>query len=228
MRVAVITVGDEILAGDITDTNASWLAASLTERGVTVGRMATVPDEREAIAGTVAELAAAFDAVVVTGGLGPTHDDLTLEGVAAAFDRPVVDDEKVRAYLDSEGYRDYAERGESATRFPEGARLLENEVGVAPGAVVENVYVLPGVPAEMQAMFESVAGEFDGELEHTEFVAADEPESRLVERFEAVRERFDVKIGSYPGDGVRIKVRGADPEEVTAASEWLRERVDQR
>jgi len=226
MRVAVVTVGDEILAGDITDTNASWLAAALTERGVSVERMATVPDEESAIAATIETLADEFDAVVVTGGLGPTHDDLTLDGVAAAFSREMVDSEDVRAYLDSEGYRDYAERGTSATRFPSEAELIPNTEGVAPGAVVENVYVFPGVPDEMKAMFGSVADAFAGERRHTEFVRAAEPESRLVDRLDGARERFDVTLGSYPGDGVRIKVQGTDQEEVSAASAWLRERVE--
>jgi len=225
MRVALITVGDEILAGDITDTNAAWLASTLAERGAAVERMVTVPDVRETIAETVGDLASDFDAVVVTGGLGPTHDDVTLDGVAAAFDREIVDSEQVRAYLDSEGYRSYANRGERATMFPKGARLLENEVGVAPGAVVENVYVFPGVPAEMQAMFDAVADEFEGERRHTEYVHADEPESRLVERFETLQREFEVAVGSYPGDGVKVKIQGTDPEEVEAAREWLEARV---
>ncbi len=225
MRVALISVGDEILAGDITDTNAAWLAESLAERGAAVRRMVTVPDVRETIAGTVADLAGEFDAVVVTGGLGPTHDDVTLDGVAAAFDTKMVDSEQVRAYLDSEGYRSYARRGERATMFPDGARLLENEVGVAPGAVLENVYVFPGVPAEMRAMFEAIADEFEGERRHTEYVHANEPESRLVERFETVQREFDVDVGSYPGDGVKVKIQGTDPDEVTAAKEWLATRV---
>jgi molybdenum cofactor synthesis domain-containing protein len=228
MQVAIVSVGDEILAGDITDTNAAWLARRLTEVGVTVRRMATVPDEIEAIEATVGDLAERFDAVLVTGGLGPTHDDVTLDGVAAALGREMVEDPDVVAYFESEGYADYAERGERATYLPEGARLLPNEAGVAPGAAVENVYVFPGIPDEMEPMFDSVADEFGGQRRHATVVHADEPESALVDRMNDLRDRFDVAVGSYPGDGVRIKIHGTDPEEVDAAAAWLRERVDYR
>jgi molybdenum cofactor synthesis domain-containing protein len=228
MEVALVSVGDEILAGDITDTNAAWLARRLAAVGVTVRRMVTLPDEVEEIATTVGELADRFDAVLVTGGLGPTHDDVTLDGVAAALRREMIEDPDAVAYFESGDYGDYAERGERATFLPDGARLLPNEAGVAPGAVVENVYVFPGVPAEMEAMFEAVVDEFGGERRHATVVHADEPESALVGRMNDLRDRFDVAVGSYPGDGVRIKVHGTDPEEVAAAVDWLRERVDYR
>jgi molybdopterin-biosynthesis enzyme MoeA-like protein len=91
---------------------------------------------------------------------------------------------------------------------------------------VESTYVLPGVPAEMRAMFERVADEFEGERQHVETVFAAEPESELVERFEQVQAEFDVTVGSYPGDGVRIRVSATDQDAVESAATWLRERVD--
>ena len=84
MRVAIVTVGDELLVGDTVNTNAAWLGERLHERGVEVGRVAVLPDRVADIARVVNEFRAEFDAVIVTGGLGPTHDDLTMEGVAAA------------------------------------------------------------------------------------------------------------------------------------------------
>jgi len=226
MRVGVVTVGDEILAGDVTDTNAAWLGRRLTERGATVRRMLTVPDEVETIAAAVAEYSAEYDAVVVTGGLGPTHDDKTMAGVAAAFDRELAEHPDAVAYFRDHDEYEAADLVTGTTHLPDGARLLPNEEGVAPGAVVENVYVMPGVPGEMRAMFETVAGEFAGEITHVEVVEADEPESALLDRIEAVQERFDVGVGSYPGETVRIKLRGTDPEAVRAARDWLGERVD--
>ncbi|MFB6167476.1 MAG: competence/damage-inducible protein A [Haloferacaceae archaeon] len=226
MRVAVVPVGDEILAGEITDTNSQWLCARLAERGVDVERITTVPDRVADIAQVVNEYRAAYDAVVVTGGLGPTHDDLTMEGVAAAVGRPVEEHEGALAWLTGAGGYSADDLAEGTGDLPAGARFLENDVGVAPGAVVESIYVLPGVPDEMKAMFERVAPEFSGERTHVEAVVADEPESALIDRMETVQERFDVTVGSYPGETVRLRVRSRDPEAAARAAAWLRERVD--
>jgi len=226
VRVAIVTVGDEILAGEITDTNSRWLCERLAERGVDVERITTVPDRVADIARVVNEYRAAYDAVVVTGGLGPTHDDLTMAGVAAAVGRDVVEHEAALSWLTGEGGYSRDDLAEGTADIPEGARFVENDAGVAPGAVVESVYVLPGVPDEMEAMFERVADEFSGERTHTETVAADEPESALVDRLAAVRERFDVTVGSYPGETVQLRVRSHDADEARRAAAWLRERVD--
>jgi len=99
MQVAVVTVGDELLAGDTENTNASWLGTRLTERGADVRRVVVVPDDEDAIAAEVSTLADRYDAVVVTGGVGPTHDDVTMDGVAAAFDREMVEHADAVAYL---------------------------------------------------------------------------------------------------------------------------------
>jgi molybdenum cofactor synthesis domain-containing protein len=224
MQVALVTVGDELLAGDTVNTNAAWLGRRLRERGVDVERSTTVPDRRADIARVVNEYRAAYDAVIVTGGLGPTHDDLTMEGVAAALGRGVERNEAALEWLSEHGGYSHEDLAEGTAELPVGARPLHNEVGVAPGCVVEGVYVLPGVPDEMEAMFESVAEEFDGEVKHVAFVEAAEPESGLVGRFEELRERFDVKVGSYPGEFVRVKLEG-EKREVERAAEWLRERV---
>lgn len=226
MHVAIVTVGDELLAGDITDTNATWLAHRLDESGATVTRIVTVPDRRGAIAEAVRTAATRWDAVIVTGGLGPTHDDLTLEGVGAAFDREIVRHDEAAAALAEQGY-DSADRLEGTADLPEGSRVLPNTEGVAPGAAIENVYVFPGVPSEMKAMFEAVADEFGGERRYVRTVAAAEPESALVDRLETVRDRFSVTVGSYPGESVRVKLQSTDRDAVDAAAEWLADRVEE-
>ena len=96
MEVAILTVGDEVLAGDTANTNATWLAGRLTDRGATVVRLLTLPDDRELIAETIRDWTDAFDAVVVTGGLGGTHDDVTVDALADAFGRNLVVDDEVR------------------------------------------------------------------------------------------------------------------------------------
>ncbi|MFB6107810.1 MAG: competence/damage-inducible protein A [Haloplanus sp.] len=226
MRVALVTVGDELLSGDTVNTNAAWLCDRLDERGVRVERVTTVPDRIADIARVVNEYRADYDAVLVTGGVGPTHDDVTMAGVAAAVGRPVEPHEEAREWLTERGGYAAEELTEGTTHLPAGARMLPNRVGVAPGAVVDDVYVFPGVPDEMKAMFESVIAEFEGDPRYVEEVETTEPESTLLDRLREVRERFDVTVGSYPGDGVRLKLTASDPETASDAAAWLRERVD--
>ena len=221
MNVAIVTVGDELLAGETVDTNSAWLAAQLTDRGCTIPRVTTVPDDIEVIAAVVNEQRAAYDAVVVTGGLGPTHDDRTMAAVAAAVGRELEHHPAAEAWLTSESGYSADDLDAGTTDLPAGARMVPNEVGVAPGAVIESIYVLPGVPAEMKSMFDHVAGEFSGEPIYTEMVVVDEPESALLDRLKAVQERFTVDVGSYPGEYVRVKFRGGDSEAVAEAAAWF-------
>jgi len=227
MDVALVTVGDELLAGETVNTNAAWLGRQLRERGARVRRVTTVPDDVEAIAEVVDAFAGRWDAVVVTGGLGPTHDDVTMDGVAAALGRDVVENDRAREWLLTQGGYAAEDLAAGTADLPGGATPLDNEVGVAPGCVVENVYVLPGVPDEMRAMFADVAEEFTGERTHVREVRAAEPESELLDRIDGVREAFDVTVGSYPGESVRLRVEAADESVADAAADWLSERVTQ-
>ncbi|WP_049981219.1 competence/damage-inducible protein A [Halolamina rubra] len=238
MDVAIVTVGDEILAGDTRNTNAEWLARRLDERGATVVRMLTIPDDAGLIADTVADWARQFDAVVVGGGLGGTHDDVTMAAVADAFGRELTLEEEVREDLIAH-LADY--RGVDADALdpeeidldlaawgatPAGARPLLNPEGLCPGAVVENVYVFPGPPAEFEAMFASVAEEFGGDAVSETFETT-APEGSLTGTLATFRSRFDLAVGSYPSTEGRnrLKVTGDDAEAVAEGVEWLRERV---
>jgi molybdenum cofactor synthesis domain-containing protein len=225
MRVALVTVGDEILAGDTVNTNGAWLGEQLTGQGATVERRTVVPDRVADIARVVNEYRAEYDAVIVTGGLGPTHDDVTMEAVAAAFGADLAPDEAVRERLRERGYTD-DDLAPGTVQIPARAESLANPEGVAPGCVVGTVYVLPGPPAEMEAMFEQVRDHFGGETTHVETVETPEPEKQLLDRIAGVRETFDVTLGSYPGETVTLKIQGGDQAEVAAAADWLRERVD--
>ncbi|MBV0922886.1 competence/damage-inducible protein A [Halomicroarcula limicola] len=227
MRVAVVTVGDELLAGETVNTNAAWLGRQLAERGVTVERTTVVPDRTADIARVVNEYHADYDAVIVTGGLGPTHDDVTIEGVAAAFGREVVESEEALAWLAENGGYTREDLADGTGEVPEGSRVLPNHDGVAPGCVVENCYVLPGVPDEMKRMFEEVADEFSGQQRYVRTVDAAEPESALLSRIDEVRGKFAVKVGSYPGEYVTVRFEGTDESAVEDAAAWLGERVEQ-
>jgi molybdenum cofactor synthesis domain-containing protein len=240
MEVAILTVGDELLAGDTENTNATWLAGQLTDRGVRVTRILTVPDDRAVIADAVERFRAAFDRVIVTGGLGGTHDDVTMAAVADALGRDLVVDEGARedvretiaAFREAnpelvERYPEMEIDVDGQAAIPEGARPLLNPVGLAPGCVADGVYVLQGIPEEMKATFETVADEFGGETV-SDTVHTPTPEGALVARIEELRDSFEVTVGSYPARGERhnrVKVSG-DPEAVAAAVEWLEGRID--
>jgi len=226
MQVAVVTVGDELLSGDTVNTNAAWLCGQLDDRGVDVERVTVVPDRVADVARVVNEYRAEYDAVIVTGGIGPTHDDVTMDGVAAAFGRDLEESAVALDWLIEEGGYAREDLVEGTADIPAGARPLHNEVGVAPGAVIDSVYVLPGVPEEMKAMFADVLESFVGRPRHRETVHAGEPESALVGRLETLRKRYPVSVGCYPGDHVRVRIQGEDLDTVADAADWLRDRVE--
>ena len=231
MEVALLTVGDELLAGDTVNTNANWLAAELSDRGVAVKRILSVPDDRSVIAERVRAYADAFDAVIVTGGIGGTPDDVTMDAVADAFDRELAATDLTREAVtdhlaairerlpDSEVDVDV----EAEAAIPVGSRPILNDPGLAPGCVVEGVYVMPGIPEELKAMFESVADEFAGDR-RSRFLYTVEPESDIVPALETAGERFDVAVGCYPDREAahnRLKVTATDDDALDAAAAWL-------
>ena len=229
---SILTIGNEIVSGDVPNTNAAWLAQQLAPLGVAVRMIAALPDEIEAIAEFVRSEAPRVDFLLVTGGLGGTPDDLTREALAHAFG---VEQEEVRelaADLRARFTRDpeYAARW---ARLPRGSRPLPNPLGGAPGFALENVYAMPGLPAEMEAMFGAVEEEF----RRGSPIAAwrrtyRTRESTIAPLLVECGERWpNVVVGSYPAflpDGPRVEVvaKSADADELAAASAWLAEALD--
>jgi molybdenum cofactor synthesis domain-containing protein len=224
---AILTIGNELLSGDTENTNGTWLARRLEALGVAVRLIAVLPDEIEQVAGFLRTEAARTDVVLVTGGLGGTPDDLTREAVAAAFETEQVEYPDVAAQLRARFRRDpeYAARW---ARLPARSRPLANPLGGAPGFVLENVYVLPGLPSEMMAMFETVEHELRAESpigcwRRTYRTT----ESRIVGVLEAAGARYPgVRLGSYPsfdaaGAEVEVVVKSENPSELEAAAAWL-------
>jgi nicotinamide-nucleotide amidase len=227
-----VTIGNEVVSGDIENTNASWIARRLEQLGIVVRLVAAVPDEVEQIARLVRREADEADLVVVTGGLGGTPDDVTREAIAAAFDLPQSEHAEVAARLRARFTRapEYAARW---AFLPEGARPLEIERGGAPGFVIENVYVLPGLPGEMKPMFESLEDELRRERPIGSWRRTfSTRESEITPLLEEVAERYpDVRVGSYPtftADGplVEVVVKSADEETLAAASAWLAAEIE--
>lgn len=203
---SLVTIGDEILAGDILNTNARWLAQEMRKRGVPIVRMVTVSDDVDIIARAIrAERGGppppgpVPDHILVTGGLGSTPDDVTREGVAAAFGRGLVRNPEAEALLKARFTGKMLELNMVMATLPEGAEAIRNPAGAAPGFIVENVVVLPGVPREMEAMFSFVADRFTGPPLHTEWLTTSRFEVEITHTLaEAVRKFPEVRIGSYP------------------------------
>lgn len=233
MEVALLTVGDELLAGDTENTNATWLGNQLSERGATVVRILVVPDDRELIASKIEEYSAMFDATIVTGGLGGTPDDITMDAVADAFDRSLVVNERARKDIEEtvEAIREEYDIDvdiESEASIPADSQPLLNEPGLAPGCVLESVFVLPGIPEEMKAMFGNIEERFAGEVRSRTFYT-ETPEADLIDDLTTAGEQFDVSVGCYPNRKARrnrIKLVGEDEAELDAAAEWLTDTIE--
>jgi molybdenum cofactor synthesis domain-containing protein len=230
---AIVTIGNELVSGDTENTNGSWLARRLETLGVTVRLIAAVPDELEAIVALLRTVSATVDAVVVTGGLGGTPDDITREALAETFNVGQEEVPEVAEALRARFRRDpeYAARW---AFLPAGCRPLENPLGGAPGFALANVYVLPGLPAEMEAMFETVAGE----LATGSPIAAwrrryRTTESTIVTVLEAMGDRHPgVLVGSYPtfspdGPEVEVVVKSADAAALADAAAWIEPALDE-
>lgn len=227
MVAAILTIGNEIVSGDVPNTNASWLARRLESLGVEVVLTAALPDEIDRVAAFVRREAPLVDHLLVTGGLGGTPDDLTREALAAAFG--VAQDEvpELAADLRARFPRnpDYAARW---ARLPAGSRPLANPLGGAPGFAIGNVYVLPGLPAEMEAMFDSVAGELRGPAPIASWRRRYRTtEGRIVSVLEEAVARYpDVLVGSYPsfepaGSEVEVVLKARDAAAVQLAAAWI-------
>lgn len=207
---AILLIGNEILSGKVEEQNARYLVRELRELGVSVGRIEVVPDELDDIAATARALSRRFDVVFSSGGVGPTHDDVTMPAMAAAFDRTLARSPELETLL-RRGYGDGLHpRDLRMADIPSGARLVLGP-GAAPGTwpvvVVENIWILPGVPAIFRRKFEAVRELFRTQPIHTRAVYSREGEGPIADALDAVVAAWpQVEIGSYP----RVDAAGAE------------------
>ncbi len=223
---AILTIGNEIVSGDIENTNGSWLARRLEQLGVVVKLMAAVPDEIDAIADIVSRETPRVDYLIVTGGLGGTPDDVTREAIATAFGVEQEEHSELAERL-REQFPHAPDHAAEWAHLPQGARPLEVARG-GPGFVLENVYVLAGLPALMELMFEAVAHELGREAPIETWRRTFETrESEITPILvEAGRRYPSVLVGSYPsftpeGPRVELVVKSADPDLLREAQAWL-------
>lgn len=225
---ALVIIGNEILSGRTQDKNTAWLAENLSARGIALREVRIIPDVEAVIVHTVNELRNREDYVFTTGGIGPTHDDITAACIAKAFDVPLVLHEMAyQALVDH--YGDPAEVTDARKKMammPQGASLIDNPVSGAPGFIMGNVYVMAGVPRIMQGMFDGFVHMLaEGVPIISQTISCSLQESQIAQGLEAIQERYpDVDIGSYPNfrsgeAGVSIVVRSTDKDSVKAAGE---------
>jgi len=224
---AMLVIGDEILSGRTRDANMNHLAKELTSHGIALTEVRVVSDDADAITKAVQALSAAYDHVFTSGGIGPTHDDITAENVARAFDRPISVRDDARAVLQSHYDRQGLELNEARlrmARIPDGATLIDNPISAAPGFIIENVYVMAGVPSIFNAMLAGVLPTLTGGAPVlSQSLQVFRGEGDIAGPLGDLAARYpDLSFGSYPfqRDGVfgaQIVVRGQDGAQVDAA-----------
>ena len=230
----VLVIGNEILSGRTQDANIQFLARRLGELGIALREVRVIPDVQATIVSNIVELRARFDHLLTTGGIGPTHDDITSACVAEAFGVPwEIHPEsfaKLEAHMAPGTFN--AARQRMAT-LPRGATPIENSVSVAPGFSIGNVHVMAGVPRIMQAMFNALAPSLAGgrPVVSAAWHADKLLEGAIAEGLEAIQNRFPMlDIGSYPYErpdrrGVSLVSKGIDTDAVRDAAEAVRELI---
>jgi len=240
-RAAILLIGNELLSGKVDDENARYLTRELRALGVTLARVEIIPDDAADITETVRALAARHDVVFTSGGVGPTHDDVTLGAVGAAFGMPVARNAELEGLLRTGIGPDLHERDLRMADVPTGARLEYGPGGPAaspgragrswPVVVVNNVWILPGVPSIFRRKFESVRELFRAPPIHARAVYSRESEGPIAGALDDVVAAFpSVEVGSYPhleapDYRVKITLDGRDRSAVDAATTHLVERL---
>ena len=230
---AMLVIGDEILSGRTRDSNMNYLAKRLTDVGIDLKEARMISDDKDAIVEAVNALRSVYTNVFTSGGIGPTHDDITADCIAAAFDDGITirkDAYDLLAAHYARSGQEFNDARQRMARIPDSATLIENPVSTAPGFTIGNVHVMAGVPSVFQAMVETVLPTLTGGaplLSQTLRINRGEgeiagPLTKLAEEFS------DLSIGSYPfiRDGVHganIVIRGTEPARVDAAMVKLSE-----
>jgi len=230
VTAAVLVIGNEILSGRTKDANLNYIATGLTEIGVRLMEARVVPDIEARIIAAVNELRAAYDSVFTTGGIGPTHDDITSECVAKAFGVKLIKHPKAAALLLAHyGDANLTEARMRMAHTPEGAELIDNPVSIAPGFRMGNVYVMAGVPAICRAMFDGIkSGLAHGDKMLSKTVSGYIGEGIIAKDLGALQLRYPaLDIGSYPffrqgKFGASFVIRGTEEESIGNAAAELR------
>jgi molybdenum cofactor synthesis domain-containing protein len=231
-RAAIIIIGNEILSGQTLDINTQHIALELGKIGVILVETRTIADDREMIINTVRELSGKYDYVFTSGGIGPTHDDITAESIAAAFNLAYSRNEEIynilKKHYDALGEKLNPAR-EKMAYIPESAGLLYNDATVVPGFFTKNVFSFAGIPNIMQSMLESAIPMLQkGKMVKSKSLEIMVGESKIADRFRELQEKYkNVDMGSYPftkegQHATKLVLRSLDYDKLEAAFDELK------
>lgn len=225
-KSGIIIIGDEVLSGKTLDTNSNFISSHLIKRGVDVKEISIIPDNEDEIVQKILHFSKRFDYVFTTGGIGPTHDDITCKSIAKAFKRKLVQSFKAKKLLEKHyGIENLSSSRLKMSYFPEGYKLIQNPVSVAPGFNIKNVYVFPGVPKILEVMFyEFIDKLLQIKIFPQKVISTSLPESSISDFIENIQKaNSDVKIGSYPyfknqNFGVSLVIKSEDKKKLNKVS----------
>lgn len=236
VTAAMIVIGDEILSGRTKDKNIGYIADHCTAIGIRLSEVRVVSDDRDEIVHAVNALRRKHDYVFTTGGIGPTHDDITAESIAAAFSVPIDINDEAKALLvpfwENRGF-EVTEARLRMTRIPQGATLIANSVSIAPGFMIENVIVMAGIPKVMHVMLDAVTPKLrTGVKLQSQTLKVTHAEGDVAVPLSKAQDRFpDVSMGSYPfvseqGFGTQLVLRSTDQDQLEKAMAALLDLLD--
>jgi molybdenum cofactor synthesis domain-containing protein len=224
---AMLVIGDEILSGRTRDGNTHYLAGQLTQQGITLAEARVVADEAPAIIAAVNALRGQYDSVFTSGGIGPTHDDITADAIAAAFGVGIGHRADAMALLAAHYERsgmEFNDARKRMARIPDGAKLIDNPVSTAPGFILGNVHVMAGVPSVFQAMVATVLPTLTGGAPLlSQSLRVHRGEGEVAAPFGALAAEYpDLSMGSYPftvngAHGTNLVIRGSDAARIDSA-----------
>ena len=234
LSAAVILIGNELLSGSIQDKNLAHIAKTLEHRGIRIRETRIIPDIEEEIIDAVNHLRQKFDYVFTTGGIGPTHDDITSDSIAAAFKVQNVVQEEVFNKIDQrfkEKNIPFTKAAQRMAYAPEGSEIIKTEHSIIPGYRIENVFVMAGVPSIMRLMLEGVVNYLDTGMQiHNLSIHANVGEGEIAESLEKIQASYpQIDIGSYPQDKnsefskyrVIFVFKGTDLDELSEARDKI-------
>jgi len=230
--VALAVIGDEVLLGEVTDRNIAIVSREVFRLGADLSYACVLPDEPEFMFEHLVWMKKRFDWVVTTGGIGATHDDLTKQVVSRIVEEPLVEAPEAIQALENRLGSPLPERVRELALVPEGAELVTNALTAAPGFIVENLLVLPGIPSLVESMIGVLETKLAGQAFHSEVILTMLRESEVAASLEYVQAQYPlVKIGSYPEMGasdhrVKLVLRSRDPDLLRKARSLLLERME--
>ncbi len=230
----IIIIGDEILSGKVQDLNSQFMVKELRMHGIDLRRISVIPDDIHEIANEVIKFSKRFDYVFTSGGIGPTHDDVTIEGVAKAFNVKLILNDSIKKFLNERYGKKITPEKLKMAEIPEGAELMTDNAIAFPIIIFKNIYILPGIPEFLEKKFVVLEKMFHEEPIFLKKVFVREYEPDIAPRLNViVKDHKDVKIGSYPVIGnkdyfVMITLESLDEKKLSAALDELLQKIPKK